>query len=190
MSPTLKADSLPLTHQGSPFNEFWQVDASWQKRCRTFLLLPRVPFGASIPPFFLLWQSFVGSQSPEVLFCFIAHVFCLTRQFYTKYQMCISSCFMIVWNDMILLFLSFFSYLLILPNLSFKQTCGNCLITNSDPTLCSPTGSSVHGISQARILDWVSISFSRGFSRCRDWTHISYIGRRILYHWATMECGN
>ena len=37
-----------------------------------------------------------------------------------------------------------------------------------DPTDCSPLGSSVHGISQARTLDWVAISFSRGFSRPRD----------------------
>ena len=45
----------------------------------------------------------------------------------------------------------------------------------------------VHGISQARILEWVAISFSRGSFWPRDWTHISYIGRWILYHWATRE---
>ena len=39
-----------------------------------------------------------------------------------------------------------------------------------DPTNCSPPGSSVHGILQARILEWVAISFSRGSSRPRDWT--------------------
>ena len=37
-----------------------------------------------------------------------------------------------------------------------------------DPTDCSPPGSSVHGISQARILEWVAISFSRGSSQARD----------------------
>ena len=52
---------------------------------------------------------------------------------------------------------------------------------------CSPPGSSVHGISQARILEWVAISFSRGSSWPRDWTHISCIGRWILYHWVTQE---
>ena len=52
---------------------------------------------------------------------------------------------------------------------------------------CSPPGSSVHGISQARILEWVAISFSRGSSRPRDQTCISCIGRRILYHWATWK---
>ena len=38
---------------------------------------------------------------------------------------------------------------------------------------CSPPGSSVHGILQARILEWVAISFSRGSSRSRDWTWVS-----------------
>ena len=56
-----------------------------------------------------------------------------------------------------------------------------------DPMDCSPLGSSVHGISQARILEWVAISYSRGSSWPRDQTHISCIGRRILYHWAAWE---
>ena len=51
----------------------------------------------------------------------------------------------------------------------------------------SPPGSSVHGILQARILEWVAISFSRRSSRPRDQTSISCIGRQILYHWATWE---
>ena len=49
----------------------------------------------------------------------------------------------------------------------------------------SPQGSSVHGILQARILEWVAMSSSRGSSRPRDWTHIyriSCIGRQVLYH--------
>ena len=56
-----------------------------------------------------------------------------------------------------------------------------------DPMDYSPPGSSVHEISQARILEWVTISFSRGSSRPKDWTCISCTGRRILYHWATRE---
>ena len=58
-----------------------------------------------------------------------------------------------------------------------------------DPTDCSPPGSSVHGISQATILEWVVISFSRRSSWPRDLTHVSSpcIGGRILYHWATRE---
>ena len=53
-----------------------------------------------------------------------------------------------------------------------------------DPMDCSPSDSSVHGILQARILEWIAIPFSRGSSWPRDRTHISYvsyIGRQILY---------
>ena len=51
----------------------------------------------------------------------------------------------------------------------------------------SPPNSSVHGISQVRMLEWVAISFSRGSSRPRDQTYISCIGRQILYHWAILK---
>ena len=55
-----------------------------------------------------------------------------------------------------------------------------------DPMDCTLPGSSVHGISQA-ILEWITISFSRGSSQSRDQTHVSSIGREILYCWATSE---
>ena len=51
----------------------------------------------------------------------------------------------------------------------------------------SPQGSSVHGISQARILEWVAISFSRGSSWPRNWTYVSCIARRFFTIWATRE---
>ena len=47
--------------------------------------------------------------------------------------------------------------------------------------------SSVHGILQARILEWVAISFSRGSSQPRDGPCISCISRQILYHWTTRD---
>ena len=52
---------------------------------------------------------------------------------------------------------------------------------------CGPPGSSVHGILQARILEWVALSSSKGSSQPRDQTHVSCIGRWVLYHWATRE---
>ena len=71
--------------------------------------------------------------------------------------------------------------------------CCYCLVAKSCPTVCnpmeySPPGSSVYGISQTRILEWVAISLSRGSSWLWDGTCISClssIGRHILYHWAT-----
>ena len=46
-----------------------------------------------------------------------------------------------------------------------------------NPMHCSSPGSSVHGVSQARILEWVSISFSRGSSPPMDQTCVAFIGR-------------
>ena len=60
-------------------------------------------------------------------------------------------------------------------------------LTLCDPMDCSPPGSSVHGILQARVLEWIAISFSRGSSWPRDWIRVSCIGRRVLYHWATSK---
>ena len=69
---------------------------------------------------------------------------------------------------------------------------GRCLVATSrltlcDPMDCSPLGSSVYGILQARILEGVAISFSRGSSLARDQTQVSCIGRQVLYQWATRE---
>ena len=59
-------------------------------------------------------------------------------------------------------------------------------VTQSCPTLCDPMdcslpGSSVHGIFQARVLEWAAISFSRGSSQHRDWTWVSRIVSRRFY---------
>ena len=59
--------------------------------------------------------------------------------------------------------------------------------TLCDPMDCSPPGSSVHGILQARILEWVVISFSRGSSQPRDGTQVSCIAGRFFTIWATRE---
>ena len=65
-------------------------------------------------------------------------------------------------------------------------------VTQSCPTLCDPmdcrlAGSSIHGILQARILKRVTISFSRGSSRSRDWSWVSRIVGRRFNLWATRE---
>ena len=73
-----------------------------------------------------------------------------------------------------------------------NQACCYCSVTRLCPTLCNPmdcnlSSSSVHGISQARILEWVAISFSKGSSWPRGRTCISCICRWILYYWTTWE---
>ena len=56
-----------------------------------------------------------------------------------------------------------------------------------DPMDCSPSGSSVHGILQARILELIAMSSSRGSSWPRDWTQVSYVEGRFFTIWATRE---
>ena len=63
------------------------------------------------------------------------------------------------------------------PHHSLMHVCAHAqlCLTLCNPMDCSPPGSSVRGISQARILEWVAIPFSRGSSRPRDRTHISCV---------------
>ena len=63
------------------------------------------------------------------------------------------------------------------------RTCAQSCPTLCNPMACSPRGSSVHGILQARLLQWVATPFSTGSSLPRDGTRVSYIsffGRRVL----------
>ena len=52
---------------------------------------------------------------------------------------------------------------------------------------CSPPGSFVHGLVQARVLEWVVVPFSRGSSQPRDQTQVSCIAGGFLTFWATRE---
>ena len=67
------------------------------------------------------------------------------------------------------------------------NVCAQPCPTLCDPMGCSPLGFSVHGISQARILECIAISLSKRSSWPRDWSHVSWIDMWILYHWATRE---
>ena len=72
-----------------------------------------------------------------------------------------------------------------------NQVCG-CLVAQSCQTLCSPIDgspldSSVHGVLQARILGWISVSFSRGSSLPKDQTWVSCIAGRFFTIWVTRE---
>ena len=62
--------------------------------------------------------------------------------------------------------------------------CASCL-TLCYHRECSPPGSSVHGILQARILEWIAIPFSRGTSQPKDQTLVSCLAGRFFIIWAT-----
>ena len=91
------------------------------------------------------------------------------------------NCFLYQWG-----FWSTVGYLQLSLKVKESEVAQSCL-TLCDPMDCSPPGSSVHGISQARILEWGAIAFSRGFSRPRDRTQVSGIAGRHLTVWATRE---
>ena len=82
-----------------------------------------------------------------------------------------------------ILFLPLLFFFLIIVKVCIAQSC----LTLCSPMDCSPPGSSVHGISQARILEWIAIPFSRVSSQPRDWTQVSCIAGSFFISWATRE---
>ena len=70
-----------------------------------------------------------------------------------------------------------------MPLCSVAQLC----LTLCNPINCSPPGSTAHEVFQARILEWVAISYSRRAPWPRDATLVSWIARQVFYHWATRE---
>ena len=82
-----------------------------------------------------------------------------------------------------------FKCLLLCQGCVYAKLLQSCL-TLCNPMDCSPSGSSVHGILQVRILEWVAIPSSRESSQPRARTHSSYvscIGRWVFYHWHHLE---
>ena len=78
-----------------------------------------------------------------------------------------------------------FIYACLSTGYTLQSTCASAKSTQSCLTLCdpmdsSPACSSLHGILQARILEWVVIPFSRGSSQMRDWTQVSCIAGGFL----------
>ena len=74
------------------------------------------------------------------------------------------------------------TYITHMHSCSVTQSC----LTLWNPMDCNPPGSSVHRIFQARILEWIAISSSKGSPQPRQQTQVSYIfclGKWILYHW-------
>ena len=70
---------------------------------------------------------------------------------------------------------------------SVKVKVAQLCLTLYNPMDHSLPGSSVHGILQARILEWVAIVFSRGSSWPRNWTRVSCVGGEFFASWATRD---
>ena len=80
---------------------------------------------------------------------------------------------------------------LLLPSYPTPCESGSVVSDSATPSMdCSLPGSSIHGILQARILEWVAFPFSRGSSQPRDPTQISHIEGRLFTRWATREANS
>ena len=97
-----------------------------------------------------------------------------------KFYMCVCVCVYYIYDLAIALLWRLIVY-------SHKYLCVNvwtaCKLSHiwlCNPKDCSPQDSSVHGIFEARILEWVTISPSRVSSQPRDQTHVSWTGRQAL----------
>ena len=75
----------------------------------------------------------------------------------------------------------------LIGNLIFLARKWKWKVTQSYPTLYNPMDYTVHGILQARILEWVAFPFSRGSSQPRDRTQVFHIAGRFFTNWATRE---
>ena len=112
----------------------------------------------------------------RVLFPLIKYVYmevALLRQCYSKWRIILISRLK---NSQV-------KYVCACMHVKSLQSC----VTLCDPLDCSPPGSSVHGILQARIPEWVPISFSRGSSRPRNRTLVSCIADIFFTDWAMRE---
>ena len=76
--------------------------------------------------------------------------------------------------------------ILVKMRMKWSEVAQLCL-TLCDPVDCSLPGSSIHGIFQARVLEWVAISFSKWSSQPRDWTQVSSIVGWRFTVWASRE---
>ena len=98
--------------------------------------------------------------------------------------------FKVGWNDQInsdcvIMNLSWIIFMFEIENESVScSVVSDSFVT---PLTVAPPGSSVHGILQARILEWVAIPSSRGSSQPRDWTLVSHIAGRFFTVWDTRE---
>ena len=128
--------------------------------------------------FHIVWSQ--GAWFLQLCFSFsrllwLFMVFCVSIQ--------IVNVFVLFLWKMLLLGLTLFSWNSLNLKVKVAQWC---------PMLCDPMhyrrpGYFVHGILQARILEWVAILFSRGSSQPRDWTQVPCIAGRSFTVWATRE---
>ena len=134
------------------------------------------------------------------------HSFALVVMWVTEHLSLRMPCYLFVFLDCLMILkatlgLNFFFFLLLTLHFSVAKlwfwtyvliSMCVCLVSQScltlcDPMVCSPPGSSVHGIFQARILEWVAMPFSRESSQPRDQIQVSHTADRFFIIWVIRE---
>ena len=115
-----------------------------------------------------LLQGIFPTQGPNPGFPHCRWILYHLSYQWSPIYMCVCVCVCVTWKKVKLL---------------LAQSC----LTLWDPMNCSSPGSSVHGISQARILEWIAIPFSRRSYQPRDQSRVSCIAGRFFTIWATRE---
>ena len=135
-------------------------------------------FFSKVSPSFLYPSSVVPSQLLNSSIWFL---------FLLPFSFSISISLFLIFSSSCVSSQSYLSLLSISESESHSVVCPTLWVcpTLCDPVDCSPPGSSIHGILQARILEWFAISFSRGSSWPRDRTQVSCIAGRCFNLWAT-----
>ena len=181
-----RADSLPLSHQGRPFecltlSKHPSIQFLWWKTCSFWRSIQ-----ASPPKWICSWSFRPLSCSIVCALIAIAPASFLWNNTYLVVYNCIR---LYISIEFLVISHTLFAIISPTPTLSsppshlHKAKCmlkSESEVAQSCPTLCDPINwslprSSVHGIFQARVLEWVAIYFSRGYSQPRDWTWVSRI---------------
>jgi len=125
----------------------------------------------------------IGSSMPQIPYIYV-HIYLFFSFWLTSVCTTDSMFFHITPNDSMSFLLVTNIPLYICTACTHAKSLQGCL-TLYDPMDCSWWGSSIHGILQATILEWITMLSSRGSSQPREWTHISCIsciGMWVLYH--------
>ena len=161
-SPALQADFLPSEPRLSPI--FWLIN--W------LIAIHVAPWIYYTLDYNSVLLYFVVQNSRKIVLVFFQkfwYFFPKTNHYFFKYFFS--------------LFFHWRNNMLIESESEVTQSC----LTLFDPMDCSLPGSSVHGIFQARVLEWVVIFFSKESSWPKDWTWVSCIAGRSFTVWATRE---
>ena len=124
------------------------------------------------------WSDLAAAAADDLLFCFSQSSFREAHMWHLFH-----------WSDVLWLIKASEKKLCVCVCVCVCVKVTQLCLTPCDAMDCSSPGSSVHGILQARIQEWIAIPFSRGSSWPKNWTQVSCIAGRFFTVWATRKAG-